>query len=93
MATMSIQPGPKMTDPTPNEVLQFVQQKDRPFVKTKEVAEQFDQIERRTVFNRLEKLVDQGDLVKHKVTTNVAVWYTPDQISSPSRCSPSSESQ
>ena len=82
-----------MTDPTPNEVLRFVQQKDRPFVKTKEVAEQFDQIERRTVFNRLEKLVDRGDLVKHKVTKNVAVWYTPDQIASASCCSPSSESQ
>ena len=90
---MSVQPGPEMTNPTPAEVLQFVQQKERPFVKTKEVAERFDQIERRTVFNRLEKLVEQGDLVKYKVTKNVAVWYTPDQISSPNRRSPSSDSQ
>jgi Fe2+ or Zn2+ uptake regulation protein len=90
---MSVQPGPEMTDPTPEEVLQFVQEKERPFVKTKEVAENFEQIERRTVFNRLEKLVERGDLVKHKVTENVAVWYTPDQLSSPNRRSPSSDSQ
>jgi len=90
---MSIQPGPDLTDPTPNKVLRFVQQNERPFVKTKEVAEKFDQIERRTVFNRLERLVDQGKLVKYKVTDNVAVWYTPDQISSPSRRSPSSDNQ
>lgn len=83
-----------MTDPKPSEILQFVEQKSRPFVKTAEVAEEFGSVERRTVFNRLERLAEDGELIKDKVTTNCAVWYTPDQIPEEARASsPSSESQ
>jgi len=89
---MSATPGPKMSNPTPDEVLQFVQQKQRPFVETKEVSEHFDNLDRRTIFNRLDMLADQNQLVKHMVTDSCAVWYTPDQLSR-SRDEPLSESQ
>jgi len=81
-----------MSKPTPDDVLQFVQQKQRPFVETKEVSERFDSVDRRTVFNRLDLLAEQDQLVKHMVTDSCAVWYTPDQLSR-SRAEPLSESQ
>lgn len=83
-----------MKSPSYDQVLQFVKQKDRPFVKTSEVAERFSTIQRRTVFNRLDELNKRGDLIKYKVTDNAVVWYTPDQVSSETNASsPASDSQ
>ena len=82
-----------MQGPTHDQVLKFVQEKSRPFVKTAEVAEQFNSVSRRTIFNRLEDLADRGDVVKHSVTDSVAVWYEPDQVESARASSPASDSQ
>lgn len=93
---MSATVGPNMSKPLPDDVLQFVQQKDRPFVKTREVAEQFDNLcSRRTVFNRLEKLAESGELVKYEVTDNVSVWYEQEAQNSDSERadSPASDNQ
>jgi len=93
---MSATVGPNMSKPLPNDVLQFVQQKDRPFVKTREVANRFSEsCSRRTVFNRLEQLADDGELVKYKVTDSVSVWYPQEaqNSDSASKASPSSDNQ
>jgi len=82
-----------MQEPTHDQVLQFVQKKEKPFVKTAEVAERFNSVTRRTIFNRLEDLVKDDELVKYNVTDSVAVWYEPDQDSEASITSPSSDSQ
>lgn len=81
-----------MSEPTPDQVLQFVQEKSEPFAATEEVSDHFDQLNRRTIFNRLEGLAEDDRLVKHMVTENCAVWYTPDQLSR-SASRPLSESQ
>jgi len=89
---MSVTPGPNMSNPSQEEVLRFVRQKDRPFVETKEVSDRFDHLARRTIFKRLNQLAEEGRLIKHMVTDSCAVWYMPDQLSR-SRRKPSSDNQ
>jgi len=75
---MSTNRGPKMKDPTPNDVYQFVREKSRPFVTSKEVAERFNSVTRRTINERLNTLHDNDRLQKRKIGSNAVVWYVRD---------------
>jgi len=91
---MSIKPGPKMSDPTYDDVLQFVRQHSRPFVKSIEVHEQFDGVSRRTINERLNDLCDADKLEKSEIGANGIVWWLPDQESAAAKRSrPRSDSQ
>lgn len=83
-----------MSDPTYDDVIQFVRRHSRPFVKSIEVHEQFNDVSRRTINKRLNDLCDAGELEKSKIGANGIVWWLPDQASaSASRSRPASESQ
>lgn len=91
---MSTKPGPKMSDPSHEEVLQFVLANPKPFVKTGEVAEEFDAVSQRTIHSRLDDLVNDGKLEKDEVGANGVVWYPPVQLSEDARrATPASDSQ
>lgn len=75
---MSAKPGPKMQEPTHDQVLQFVREKSSPFVTTKDVVEKFDNIGRRTLNNRLNDLNERGKIQKRKIGGNAVVWYVED---------------
>lgn len=91
---MSSKRGPPMSEPTHDDVLQFVRENDKPFVKSVEVSEQFDSVSRRTVNKRLNQLRDRGALEKTEIGANGVVWWLPSQASaSASRSRPASESQ
>lgn len=95
---MSSKPGPKMKEPTPAQVLQFVRQNSKPFVTTTDVAKQFPEVSSKTVRERLNELEETSELEVRQVGANSKVWYIPDQSSSSSRASesrsfPESESQ
>lgn len=68
-----------MSDPTYEQVLQFVRENDRPFVKSVEVSEEFSEVSRRTVNERLNTLHDRGKLEKRRIGANGVVWYVEDQ--------------
>jgi hypothetical protein len=83
-----------MGEPTYEEVLQFVHQHSRPFVETSEVAEEFDTVSRRTIFDRLQYLHDNWSLEKRNIGGNSVVWWDPHhREASASASLPSSESQ
>ena len=88
---MSSRPGPKMVDPSHEKVLQFVREHRRPFVTSREVAERFDSVSRRTINNRLNTLHDREQLGKRKIGARSIVWYPQSTVDSASR--PASESQ
>lgn len=89
---MSSRPGPKMKNPTHEQVLQFLRNHSRPFVTTREVTEEFPSVSRRTLNGRLNELHDRGDIGKRKIGARSVVWYLPVQsVESASR--PASESQ
>lgn len=94
---MSSKPGRKMSDPTHSQVKQFVCQHSRPFVTSKEVAEEFGSVSRRTLNNRLNALVDRGELEKRRVGAQSVVWYCTEAAvqNSPSEIAarPASDSQ
>lgn len=75
---MSTKAGPKMQNPTHEEVLQFVRENSTPFVTTKDVEENFDQVGRRTLNNRLNDLHERGDVEKRMIGGNSAVWFVRD---------------
>ncbi len=75
---MSTKPGPNMKEPSPESVYQFVQEQDRPFVTSKEVAEEFGTVSRRTINERLNSLHEDGRLQKRKIGGNAVVWYVCD---------------
>jgi len=75
---MSTKPGPDMKDPTPESVYQFVQEQDRPFVTSKDVAERFSTVSRRTINERLNTLYKDGRLQKREIGANAVVWYVRD---------------
>lgn len=88
---MSSRPGPKMVEPSHDKVLQFVRSHSRPFVTSREVAERFDSVSRRTINNRLNALHDRGELGKREIGARSVVWYCQSAVDSASR--PASESQ
>jgi len=88
---MSSRRGPKMADPGHDQVLQFVREHSRPFVTSREVAERFDTVSRRTINNRLNTLHGQGELGKRKIGARSVVWYL--QSAADSASLPASESQ
>jgi len=75
---MSSKPGPKMSDPTHQDVLQFVHRNSAPFVTTNDVAEEFEDVTRKTVISRLHDLADEGELDRRKVGAAAKVWYIPN---------------
>lgn len=72
---MSQKPGPKMKDPSHEEVLQFVREQRRPFVTTQEVAKEFDNVSRRTINARLNDLHQENKLKKREMGAGSVVWY------------------
>lgn len=94
---MSSKPGPKMKEPTPSQVLQFVRQNSKPFVTTNDVAERFPDVSSKTVRERLNDLQEQSELEVRQVGANSKVWYISSQSSSPSasesRSFPESDNQ
>lgn len=75
---MSGKVGRKMSEPTYEEVYQFVQETSCPFVTSDDVAEQYQEVSDRTIRNRLNDLVDQGKLQYRKIGASAKVWYLPD---------------
>jgi hypothetical protein len=97
---MGTRPGPEMSEPHHEDVLQFVSENSKPWVSTLDVAEEFDSVQRRTVFNRLQDLADRGGLRKDSLGGNCSVWYVPGayetsltETSLASLSAPSSDSQ
>jgi DeoR/GlpR family transcriptional regulator of sugar metabolism len=82
-----------MSEPSHDQVLQFVRRQDCPFVTTREVAERFDTVTRRTINKRLNDLHDDTELQKREIGARSIVWYLPDQPESDSTAFPSSDSQ
>jgi hypothetical protein len=70
-----------MEEPSHKTVYQFVREHPRPFVETVEVAEEFDEKARRTIFGRLQDLADRGDLKKREIGANDVVWWDPQRAS------------
>lgn len=90
---MSAKRGPKMSEPSHDDVLQFVQRNSCPFVTSGDVAERFDEVHDRTIRKRLNDLVESGRLEMRKVGANAKVWYVPDYDTDASLRSPSSLNQ
>ncbi|WP_147435666.1 hypothetical protein [Halobellus sp. Atlit-38R] len=76
---MSTKPGPKMKNPTHEQVLDFVREHSRPFVTTSDVLEKFSTVSRRTINKRLNDLHDRGELQKREIGAQSVVWYTESQ--------------
>jgi len=75
---MSSNAGRKMSEPTYDEVLEFVERNSCPFVTTEDVAEQFPDKAERTIRERLKDLADQKRLRKRRVGPHALVWFLPD---------------
>jgi DeoR/GlpR family transcriptional regulator of sugar metabolism len=94
---MSSKPGPEMKEPTPKQVVQFVRQHRKPFVTSSDVADNFPDVSDRTLRERLNDLVEDGELKVRKVGANSKVWFDPgyssEETASASCRLPSSESQ
>ena len=80
-----------MVEPSHDQVFQFVREHRRPFVTSREVAERFSSVSRRTINNRLNTLHERGQLGKRKIGARSVVWYIQTVVDSVSR--PVSESQ
>jgi len=90
---MSSKRGPKMREPSYEQVLKFIQRNNCPFVTTRDVHARFDTVTERTVRARLHDLVEQNQLKSRKVGGS-NVWYLPNYSSaSDSSRSPSSLNQ
>jgi len=80
---MASTPGPDMQEPHHDQVLnwveQFVSQNTKPFVQTTDVAEQFQQVSKRTVYKRLKDLHEREELERRDVGANSTVWWPKDQ--------------
>jgi len=66
-----------MSEPSHEQVLQFVRAHRKPFVTTADTSEQFPEVTRRTVYKRLKDLHDQGQLQKRQIGARAVVWYEP----------------
>lgn len=75
MGVMSSKPGPNMSEPSHERVLQFVREQGCPFTTTKEVSEEFSSVSRRTINKRLNELHDEGELNKRQIGAQAVVWY------------------
>jgi DeoR/GlpR family transcriptional regulator of sugar metabolism len=83
-----------MSEPSHDEVLEFVLANRKPFAKTTDVAERFSDVSKRTIQSRLNDLVERGELKKDNVGAKAVVWYPPVQRSEDARrATPSSDSQ
>lgn len=58
---------------TPEQVLSIFKQADLPVLTSKEVADELG-IARQTAYNKLEELVEQGNLAKKKVGARAVVY-------------------
>ncbi len=67
-----------MQSPKHDDVAQFVRRNSGPFVTTRDVSEEFPSVSRRTIWNRLDDLVERGELEKREIGGNSTVWYTLD---------------
>lgn len=74
---MSLKPGPKMSDPSYQQVKQVVQRSRCPFVTSNDVAEKFPEVTDRTIRKRLNDLVDRNELRSRQVGAQAKVWYLP----------------
>jgi len=72
---MSANRGPKMSDPTHEQVYQFVHEHSCPFVTTGDVAERFPDVTERTVRERLKDLAGDERLACRQVGPHAKVWY------------------
>lgn len=75
---MSVKRGPKMSDPSYEDVLRFVQENSCPFVTSGDVSEEFDGVTDRTIRERLNELAERGDLAVRRVGPHAKVWYLPN---------------
>jgi DNA-binding Lrp family transcriptional regulator len=83
-----------MSDPQPEQVYQFVLQNGKPFATTSDVAEEFEEVSKKTVWKRLDKLEAAGKIQKEKIGANAVVWYPPCQAVEDAKASnPSSDIQ
>jgi predicted transcriptional regulator len=71
-------PGRKPTV-SDDEILEVFRQASDPVLTTKEVANEIG-IGRRGTFDRLQNLVDSGDLQMKKVGETSAVWWSPNAL-------------
>lgn len=67
--------GPKMCEPTHEQVYQFVREHHKPFVTSSDVSEQFSNVSGRTIRKRLNDLTDQGKLKRREVGASAVLWY------------------
>jgi len=83
-----------MSEPTYEDVLEFVWENSCPFVTTGDVAEEFEEVSKKTVWKRLDKLEAAGKIQKEKIGANAVVWYPPCQAVEDAKASnPSSDIQ
>jgi hypothetical protein len=82
---MSSRRGPKMKEPTHEQVYQFLQQHPKPFAKTSRVAEEYPGPSERTIRERLRDLRDDGRIRATRVGDALVWWledYSPEDASS-----------
>jgi len=58
------------------DILAVFERSDDPVLTTSEVADQID-IGQRGTYDRLEKLAEQGEIVRKKVSGSAVVWWSP----------------
>jgi hypothetical protein len=62
-----------------DDILKIFQESSDPVLTTSEVADELD-IGHRGTFDRLERLVDDGDLEMKKVGQSGVVWWDPNSL-------------
>lgn len=77
MYIMSPKRGPKMVEPSYDDVFRFAQQHSCPFVTSADVAAEFPKVSDKTIRKRLNELVDRGKLKSRRVGAHAKVWYIP----------------
>jgi len=90
---MTAKRGAKMSEPTHEDVYQFVQEQSCPFVTSGDVGDEWPGVSQRTIRERLNDLAERGELHARRVGANAKVWYIADQSGGASSSSPASVSQ
>lgn len=63
-----------MTD----DVLEVMRQSDEPFITVGEITKQVD-VTKKTVHDRLQELVDEGEVHRKKVGARAVIWWLPER--------------
>jgi len=73
----SSKPGPKPSV-TDEEILDLFRESDDPALSTMEVTEQLS-LKRRSVYDRLESLVEEGKLESKPIGGRNTIWWIPEK--------------